>query len=158
MPATALEKGRKKTNLTTRCYIEQDGKYLMMHRGKKAHDINHDKWIGVGGHFEPDETPEECLLREVREETGLVLDSFRLRGIITFMSDKWQPEYIFLYTADAFHGPRVRRDDCNADCHEHGRSLRAAAHEILRQPEYNGEYAPENVAGRSHHLALAYPV
>ncbi len=85
MTATALEKGRKKTNLTTLCYIEQDGKYLMMHRVKKAHDINHDKWIGVGGHFEPDETPEECLLREVREETGLILDSFRLRGIITFM-------------------------------------------------------------------------
>ena len=97
MIATALEKGRKKTNLTTLCYIEQDGKYLMMHRVKKAHDINHDKWIGVGGHFEPDETPEECLLREVREETGLVLDSFRLRGIITFMSDKWQT---------------VGRDDC----------------------------------------------
>ena len=112
MTATALEKGRKKTNLTTLCYIEQDGKYLMMHRVKKAHDINHDKWIGVGGHFEPDETPEECLLREVREETGLVLDSFRLRGIITFMSDKWQTEYMFLYTADAFHGQLVGRDDC----------------------------------------------
>lgn len=112
MTATALEKGRKKTNLTTLCYIEQDGKYLMMHRVKKAHDINHDKWIGVGGHFEPDETPEECLLREVREETGLILDSFRLRGIITFMSDKWQTEYMFLYTADAFHGQLVGRDDC----------------------------------------------
>ena len=112
MTAAAPEKGRKKTNLTTLCYIEQDGKYLMMHRVKKAHDINHDKWIGVGGHFEPDETPEECLLREVREETGLVLDSFRLRGIITFMSDKWQTEYMFLYTADAFHGELVGRDGC----------------------------------------------
>ncbi|MCI6159227.1 MAG: 8-oxo-dGTP diphosphatase [Selenomonadaceae bacterium] len=108
----AKPKGRKKTNLTTLCYIEQDGNYLMMHRVKKQHDINHDKWVGVGGHFEPDETPEECLLREVREETGLVLDAFRLRGIITFQSDRWQTEYMFLYTAHAFHGAFVGRDGC----------------------------------------------
>ena len=105
-------KGRKKTNLTTLCYIEQDEKYLMMHRVKKENDINHDKWVGVGGHFEPDETPEECLLREVREETGLILDDFQLRGIITFMSDKWQTEYMFLYTAGRFHGELVGRDGC----------------------------------------------
>ncbi|MDY2685341.1 MAG: 8-oxo-dGTP diphosphatase [Selenomonadaceae bacterium] len=108
----AKPKGRKKTNLTTLCYIEQDGNYLMMHRVKKQHDINHDKWVGVGGHFEPDETPEECLLREVREETGLVLDAFRLRGIITFQSDRWQTEYMFLYTAHEFHGAFVGRDGC----------------------------------------------
>ena len=108
----AKPKRRKKTNLTTLCYIEQDGNYLMMHRVKKQHDINHDKWVGVGGHFEPDETPEECLLREVREETGLVLDAFCLRGIITFQSDRWQTEYMFLYTAHAFHGAFVGRDGC----------------------------------------------
>ena len=101
-------KGQKKTNLTTLCYLERDGKYLMMHRVKKEHD----KWVGVGGHFEPDETPEECLLREVCEETGLMLDRFALRGIITFMSDKWQTEYMFLYTADRFHGDFIGRDAC----------------------------------------------
>ena len=92
-----------KSNLTTLCYIERDGKYLMMHRVKKEHDINKDKWIGIGGHFEADESPEECLLREVGEETGLILDRYRLRGIITFISDRWQTEYMFLYTADQFH-------------------------------------------------------
>ena len=105
-------KGRKKTNLTTLCYLERDDKYLMMHRVKKAHDINHDKWVGVGGHFEPDESPEECLLREVKEETGVTLDRFRLRGIITFESDAWQTEYMFLYTADRWHGDFIGRDDC----------------------------------------------
>ena len=69
-----------KSPLTTLCYIEQDGKYLMMHRIKKNHDVNEGKWIGVGGHFELGESPEECLLREVREETGLGLTSWRFRG------------------------------------------------------------------------------
>ena len=95
---------KPKSNLTTLCYIEREGKYLMMHRVKKEHDINKDKWVGIGGHFEENESPEECLLREVREETGLVLDRFRMRGIITFISDRWQTEYMFLYTADQFHG------------------------------------------------------
>lgn len=94
----------KKSNLTTLCYLEKDGCYLMMHRIKKKHDINHDKWVGVGGHFEKDESPEECLLREVREETNLILDAYKLRGIITFMSDICQTEYMFLYTSSSFHG------------------------------------------------------
>ena len=106
-------KGRKKTNLTTLCYLERDGAYLMMHRVKKAHDVNHDKWVGVGGHFEPDESPEECLLREVREEAGVVLDRYRLRGVITFSSDVWQTEYMFLYTADAWHGELAGPEDCD---------------------------------------------
>ena len=93
-----------KSNQTTLCYIERDGQYLMMHRIKKEHDINKDKWVGIGGHFEKDESPEECLLREVREETGLLLTDYRLRGIITFISDKWQTEYMFLYTATEFEG------------------------------------------------------
>lgn len=93
-----------KSNLTTLCYVEQDGCYLMMHRIKKTHDINEGKWVGIGGHFEPDESPEECLLREAKEETGLTLLSYRLRGIITFLSDAWQTEYMFLYTADRFAG------------------------------------------------------
>lgn len=91
-------------NLTTLCYIEQDGAYLMMHRVKKEKDINKDKWVGVGGHFEEGESPEECLLREVQEETGLTLTDYRLRGVITFLTDVWQPEYMFLYTAEGFTG------------------------------------------------------
>ncbi len=93
-----------RSNLTTLCYIEKDNKYLMMHRVKKENDINRDKWVGIGGHFEADETPEECLLREVREETGLELTDYRLRGIITFISDRWPTEYMFLYTASGYTG------------------------------------------------------
>lgn len=96
--------------LTTLCYIEQDEKYLMLHRTKKENDVNHDKWIGVGGKFEPDETPEECLLREVKEETGLTLLNYRYRGILTFIAEGWESEYIHLYTADAFEGTLI---DCN---------------------------------------------
>ena len=90
--------------LTTLCYIEKDGKYLMLHRVKKQNDFNKDKWIGVGGKFEPNETPEECLLREVYEETGLTLHSYTFRGLITFISDKYETEYMHLYTADKFSG------------------------------------------------------
>lgn len=91
-------------NLTTLCYIEQDDAYLMMHRVKKEQDINRDKWIGVGGHFEEGESPEECLLREVAEETGLTLTDYRLRGVITFIADEYPAEYMFLYTAGGFEG------------------------------------------------------
>jgi len=94
----------KKHNCTTLCYIEKDESYLMLHRVKKEKDINKDKWIGVGGHFEEGESPEECLLREVKEETGLELTSFRLRGIVTFTTDMYPTEYMFLYTADAYEG------------------------------------------------------
>ena len=86
-----------RSNLTTLCYIEKDDKYLMMHRVKKKNDVNHDKWVGVGGHFEKDETPEECLLRETKEETGLTLERFHLRGVITFLCDYWPTEYMFLF-------------------------------------------------------------
>lgn len=97
--------------LTTLCYIEQDDKYLMLHRVKKENDLNHDKWIGVGGKFEPDETPEECLLREVKEETGLTLLEYQARGILTFISNEWETEYIHLYTATAFSGTLMDCDE-----------------------------------------------
>jgi 8-oxo-dGTP diphosphatase len=96
--------------LTTLCYIEKDGKYLMLHRTKKKNDLNEGKWVGVGGKFEEGESPEECLLRETFEETGFKLTSFRLRGIVTFVSDKWDDECMFLYTADAFEGEML---ECN---------------------------------------------
>lgn len=90
--------------LTTLCYIEKDGQYLMLHRVSKQHDVNKDKWIGIGGGFQEGESPEECLLREVWEETGLKLTSWRFRGILTFDSEGWEKEYICLYTADKFEG------------------------------------------------------
>lgn len=90
--------------LTTLCYVEKDGQYLMLHRVSKKHDVNKDKWIGIGGHFEMGESPEECLLREAREETGLTLTSWRFRGIVTFIAEGWDPEYMCLYTADGFEG------------------------------------------------------
>lgn len=100
-----------RSNLTTLCYIEKDDSYLMLHRIKKENDINKDKWIGVGGHFEKSETPEECLLREAREETGLELTSWKLRGIITFITDKVPAEYMFLYTADGYIGEITECDE-----------------------------------------------
>lgn len=102
--------------MTTLCYIEKDDSYLMLHRVKKENDLNKDKWIGVGGKFEEGETPEECLLREVKEETGLSLTSYRLRGVITFISDEWGSEYMFLYTADGYEGQL--REDKMQDCEE----------------------------------------
>lgn len=93
-----------KYKMTTLCYIEKDGRYLMLHRVKKENDMNKDKWLGIGGHFEDGESPEECLCREVSEETGLRLTEYRLRGIITFVSDRWQTEYMFLYTATGYEG------------------------------------------------------
>ena len=89
---------------TTLCYSERDDAYLMLHRNKKQNDLNHDKWVGIGGKFEEGESPEECLLREVREETGLTLTHWRYRGIVTFVSDIWESELMHLFTADHFYG------------------------------------------------------
>lgn len=100
----------RETRMTTLCYIEKDGAYLMLHRVSKKNDVNKDKWIGVGGHFEKDESPEDCLLREVKEETGLTLTSWRFRGLITFMAEGWGTEYMCLYTADGYEGAMT---ECN---------------------------------------------
>lgn len=89
---------------TTLCYLERDGCYLMLHRIKKENDLNRDKWIGIGGKFEEGESPENCLLREVREETGLTLGSWRYCGIVTFVSDEWGTEYMHLFHSEVFHG------------------------------------------------------
>ena len=93
-----------KSQLTTLCYIEKENKFLMLHRTAKANDENHNKWIGVGGHFEKGESPEDCLLREVKEETGLTLTSYKFRGIVTFVFDEKPAEYMCLFTADGFTG------------------------------------------------------
>lgn len=100
-----------KSCLTTLCYIEKDDCYLMLHRIKKENDINKDKWIGIGGHFEDRESPEECLLREVKEETGLTLTSYRFRGIVTFVTETGLFEYMCLYTADGFEGELLDCDE-----------------------------------------------
>ena len=89
---------------TTLCYIERGYEYLMLHRVKKENDINRDKWIGLGGKFKEDESPEECLLREVYEESGLRLTSWCYRGIVTFVNTKCSSEYMHLFTADGFEG------------------------------------------------------
>ena len=99
-----------KSSLTTLCYIEKDDCYLMLHRIKKENDINEDKWIGIGGHFENIESPEECLLREVKEETGLVLHSYCFRGLVTFVTLQGVSEYMCLFTSDDFSGEII---SCN---------------------------------------------
>lgn len=90
---------------TTLCYLENErGDYLMLHRTKKDGDVNRDKWIGVGGKFQEDESPDECLVREVREETGLTLTDYRFRGVVTFLADGWEGEYMYLFTASGWTG------------------------------------------------------
>lgn len=89
---------------TTLCYLEQEGRYLMLHRVKKKNDENHDKWIGIGGKFEAGESPEDCALREIFEETGLRADSWRYCGIVTFVSDVWEGEYMHLFHVTGFSG------------------------------------------------------
>lgn len=98
--------------LTTLCYIKNENKYLMLYRCKKEKDANKGKWIGIGGGFLDGESPEDCLLREVKEETGLSLTKWQFRGIVTFSSDKWETEYMHLFTASEFSG------EVNFDCNE----------------------------------------
>ena len=96
---------------TTLCYIRRGGDYLMLHRIKKKNDLNQDKWIGVGGKFEDKESPEDCVLRESWEETGLTLTDYRYRGLVTFVSDKYPTEYMHLFTADGFTGELKECDE-----------------------------------------------
>ena len=96
---------------TTLCYIKNNGKYLLMHRIKKENDLNRDKWIGIGGKFEDKESPEQCNRREVFEETGLKLNSAEYKGIITFVSDIWETEYMHLFTSSDFSG--TVKPDCD---------------------------------------------
>ena len=116
---------------TTLCYITRGDEVLMLHRVKKEKDINKDKWIGIGGKFEENEAPEECLLREAKEETGLTLTSWRLRGVITFLNDQVEGEYMYLFTADGFEGELT-------DCDEG--ELRWVSRDFLDQlPKWEGD-------------------
>ncbi|MBE6996266.1 MAG: 8-oxo-dGTP diphosphatase [Ruminococcaceae bacterium] len=89
---------------STLCYLERGDEYLMLHRVKKENDMNRDKWIGVGGKFEEGESPEDCVLRETREETGLTLTDYCYRGLVTFVSDAYPTEYMHLFTATGWEG------------------------------------------------------
>ena len=117
---------------TTLCYIERGREYLLLHRNKKHHDENKDKWVGIGGKFEEGESPEDCLLREVREETGLQLTRWRYRAIVTFVSDEWGTEYMHLFTADRWSG--TLRGDC-----EEGELAWLGKEELLEKPIWEGD-------------------
>ena len=117
---------------TTLCYIERGREYLLLHRVKKEHDENRDKWVGIGGKFKEGESPEDCLLREVGEETGLRLLRWRYRAIVTFVSDEWGTEYVHLCTADRGSGELLR------DCPE-GELAWLDREELLRKPIWEGD-------------------
>ena len=121
----------KRPTLSTLCHIISDDKYLMMHRVKKKNDINKDKWIGVGGKFEYGESPDECLLREVKEETGLTLLNYSFRGIVTFIYGEDVVEYMHLYTADKFEGELI-------DCDE-GELVWVPINEVCNLPIWEGD-------------------
>lgn len=117
---------------TTLCYIENKrGDYLMLHRVKKENDCNRDKWIGVGGKFEDGESPEECVLRETLEETGLTLTDWRYRGIVTFVSDRWETEYMHLFTATGWTG---RLHECDEGVLEW-----VSREQFRRLPQWEGD-------------------
>ena len=100
---------------STLCYIEKDGKYLMLHRVKKENDVNKEKWIGIGGKFEDKESPEECILRETKEETGLTLNSIKLRAVVTFTSKQYETDYMYLFTSDDFSGEIIECNEGNLE-------------------------------------------
>ena len=115
---------------TTLCYIQRGDDYLMLHRVRKQDDENRDKWIGIGGKLEDGESPEECLLREAREETGLTLTQYRYRGVITFLSGDWG-ETMHLFTASGFTGQMT-------DCDEGELQWVDKAH-LLDLPHWEGD-------------------
>ena len=116
---------------STLCYLERGGEYLMLHRVKKKNDVNHDKWIGVGGKFEEGESPEECVLRECREETGLTLTDWRYRGLVTFVSDEAPTEYMHLFTASGWSGTPIVCDE--------GELAWIAKRDLLALPMWEGD-------------------
>lgn len=116
---------------TVLCYIEQENRYLLLYRNRKKNDPNGGKYIGVGGKFEERETPDECLLREVKEETGYTLTSYRFRGIVTFVSDLYETEQMFLYTADGFEGKEITCDE--------GELRWVAKEDIPSLPQWEGD-------------------
>lgn len=116
---------------STLCYLERGDEYLMLHRVKKENDVNHDKWIGVGGKFEEGESPEECILRETWEETGLTLTDYRYRGLVTFVSDRWPTEYMHLFTATGWSG--------EAHPCEEGELAWICKSELLQLPLWEGD-------------------
>jgi len=116
---------------STLCYLRRDRALLMLHRVKKEHDLNRDKWIGVGGKFEPGESPVDCLLRETREETGLTLTSWRCRGVVTFVCPPWDTEQMYLFTADAWTGELT-------DCDE-GELCWVPEEQVERLPIWEGD-------------------
>ena len=116
---------------TTLCYVTRGDEVLMLHRVKKQNDLNKDKWIGIGGKFEGEESPDQCLLREAKEETGLTLTSWRCHGVVTFLSDQYEGEYMYLFTADGFEGALK---ECNEG------DLQWVSREFLNQlPKWEGD-------------------
>ena len=127
---------------TTLCYLEKGERYLRLPRVRKENDLNHDKWIGVGGKFEADESPEDCLLRECREETGLTLTKYRYRGVVTFVSDEWDTEYMHLFTATGWTGEQVA---CEEGDRSFLRRLEEGAPFFSLKLRYEGERLAEAV-------------
>ena len=117
---------------TTLCYIEKDNQYLMLYRNKKHSDVNEGKWVGTGGKFLPGESPDECLLREVKEETGLTLTRFHFYGIVNFISDIWENEEMYLYLGQEFEG------ELNENCNE-GTLKWVNKEDVLSLPAWEGD-------------------
>lgn len=118
--------------LSSLCYLEKEGNYLMLHRTKKQKDINKGKWLGVGGKLEKDETPEECIIREVKEETGLQLEEYELRGFVTYVSNQCQTEYMYVFYSNKFSG---QLQECNE-----GELAWIKKEDVLSLPTWEGDH------------------